>query len=276
VTDPSPADEQQHPAEPTPDQGPDAGLIAAVAAILLVGAAIVLTAAALSALLRRRGRRVDRRVLVLVLTLTSRGTKPQPRMQGRSDVARAQQRVEAHYRAAYILNAAARIQAAVEAAVRAADVSRGDDVRRVGEEALSAASRRERPYWQAHERARRRRHGRRARGGRRRQHLRRRPGLAHVAGRRDDPGMRRRERHQLSRRHPARHRLAWHTPRWNVPMPTRTAVPWRPLDGRGHRIREEDRMTTRRYRYRSSVTGRYVTADYAAKHPDTTVREEVR
>lgn len=36
-------------------------------------------------------------------------------------------------------------------------------------------------------------------------------------------------------------------------------------------------MTTRIvYRYRSAVTGRYVTAAYAAKWPERTVRERVR
>lgn len=154
-----------HPAEPTPDQGDDSGLIAAIAAILLVGAAIVLTAAALAALLRRRGRRIDRSVLVIVLTLTDRGTKPQPRMRGRSDVARAQRQMEAHYRAAYLLNAAGRIQAAADAAVAAAERSAetaGAELsdaakRRAAERAIAEASSRERPYWQAHERARRRR-----------------------------------------------------------------------------------------------------------------------
>lgn len=30
------------------------------------------------------------------------------------------------------------------------------------------------------------------------------------------------------------------------------------------------------FRYRSAVTGRYVSAAYAAKHPKTTVRERVK
>ena len=30
------------------------------------------------------------------------------------------------------------------------------------------------------------------------------------------------------------------------------------------------------YRYRSAITGRYVTAEYAKKHPTTTVRERCR
>lgn len=29
------------------------------------------------------------------------------------------------------------------------------------------------------------------------------------------------------------------------------------------------------YRYRSAITGRYVSAEYARKNPDTTVREKV-
>lgn len=165
MTAPSPRAAETHPAEPTPDQGDDSDLIAAVAAILLVGAAVMLTAAALAALLRRRGRRIDRSVLVIVLTLTDRGTKPQPRMRGRSDVARGQRQVEAHYRAAYLLNAAGRIQAAVDAAVAAAERSAataGAELgeaarRRAAENTIREATRRERPYWQAHERARRRR-----------------------------------------------------------------------------------------------------------------------
>jgi hypothetical protein len=32
----------------------------------------------------------------------------------------------------------------------------------------------------------------------------------------------------------------------------------------------------RRYRYRSAVTGRYVTAAYAARYPQLTVRERVK
>lgn len=31
----------------------------------------------------------------------------------------------------------------------------------------------------------------------------------------------------------------------------------------------------RRYRFRSSVTGKFVSAEYAIKHPKTTVRERV-
>ena len=34
-------------------------------------------------------------------------------------------------------------------------------------------------------------------------------------------------------------------------------------------------MTRRRYRYRSAITGRYVSATYAARHPQTTVRERL-
>lgn len=30
------------------------------------------------------------------------------------------------------------------------------------------------------------------------------------------------------------------------------------------------------YRYRSAITGRYVSAAYAKKHPSTTVRERVK
>lgn len=30
------------------------------------------------------------------------------------------------------------------------------------------------------------------------------------------------------------------------------------------------------YRYRSSITGRYVSKEYAADNPDTTVRERVK
>lgn len=35
-------------------------------------------------------------------------------------------------------------------------------------------------------------------------------------------------------------------------------------------------MKTKKYRYRSAITGRYVTKDYAQENPETTVREEVK
>jgi hypothetical protein len=34
--------------------------------------------------------------------------------------------------------------------------------------------------------------------------------------------------------------------------------------------------TTTRYRYRSAVDGKFVTAEYAQRHPRTTVKETVR
>lgn len=160
---PDPYADSAHAPEPTPDQD---NLVAAVAGVLLVGAAVALTAAALAALLRRRGRPIRAPFLAIALAITDRGTKHQPRMRGRSDVARAQQNIEAHYRAAYVLNAAERIQAAVDQAVAASSstsasagtpaAADGDRaVAAVEEEARRAAVRRERAYWAAHERARR-------------------------------------------------------------------------------------------------------------------------
>ncbi len=35
-------------------------------------------------------------------------------------------------------------------------------------------------------------------------------------------------------------------------------------------------MTKRKYRYRSAITGRYVSAAYAKRYPANTVRERVR
>lgn len=40
-------------------------------------------------------------------------------------------------------------------------------------------------------------------------------------------------------------------------------------------IRRTIGLLSRRYRFRSSVTGRYVSKGYALLHPRTTVREEV-
>lgn len=150
-----------HEPEPTPDQST---LAQDVAAILLVGAAVALTAAAIYALLRRRGIRVSREAVAVATGIASRRTKHRPRMMGRSDVARAQRDSEAFYRAAYIVNASKRIQAEIDKAVAesavAASRARGDAevaAHAAAAAALRDASRRERAYELAHERARRRR-----------------------------------------------------------------------------------------------------------------------
>jgi hypothetical protein len=162
MTTPQPAPPHDHQPEPTPDQD---GLVAAIAAVLLVGASLGLTAAALAALLRRRGFTISTRSLLLALKLASARTKHQPRMIGRTDVARAQQGMEAHYRAAYVLNAAGRLEAAKQAALAELEFRAVQDHReltaaerdKAEAAAYSAAMQRERSYELAHERARRRR-----------------------------------------------------------------------------------------------------------------------
>lgn len=160
----SPTNTTDHPPEPTPNQGDAADLIAAVAGLLLVSASLALTAAAIYALLRRRGRRVSLEVVTIALRLSTARTKHQPRTIGRSDVARAQAQLEAHYRAAYVMNAADRLQAALDEAEHRVEVSLPWDASQAAEddakaaaarEALAAAARKERAYELAHERARR-------------------------------------------------------------------------------------------------------------------------
>lgn len=140
----------EHPAEPTPDQS---NLAADVAALLLVGAAVSLTAAAIAALLRRRGKRVTVQTVTVALNLAMR-TSARPRMRGSEPVVRAQRSMEAFYRAAYVTNAAQRLQAAVDDAVAQAPA---EEARQVSADALRAAVARERAYLAAHERARVRR-----------------------------------------------------------------------------------------------------------------------
>lgn len=158
--------QQAHPAQPTPDQGQGQQLVAEIAALLLVAAAASVTAAAIAALFRRRGVKASPEVVTLVLAVTGARTNTQPRQVGRGDVARGQARLEAYYRAAYVLNASQRIQAHVDAAVHEAEMTAGWDEaeavldrrrRNAAERALTEASRRERSFELAHERARRRR-----------------------------------------------------------------------------------------------------------------------
>lgn len=147
-------DTSQHQPEPTPDQST---LAQDVAAILLVGAAVTLTAAAVYALLRRRGVRTSREAVAVAVGIASRRTKHLPRMRGRTDVARAQRDSEAFYRAAYVINASARIAAEVDKAVAvaaAAPDATAEDRAAAARKALEAAARRERAYELAHERAR--------------------------------------------------------------------------------------------------------------------------
>lgn len=113
-------------------------MVQRVAELLLVGAGVALTAAAVTKAAKLAGLVVTSQAVMLALLLVDRGTKHQPRMVGSTEIARAQRRMEAHYRAAYLLAAAQRITRSIAAGKtpRAAVVG-------------------ERPYWKAHERARR-------------------------------------------------------------------------------------------------------------------------
>lgn len=121
-----------------------------VAALLLAGGASVLLAAAIYKLLTGRGHKVRREAVELALRLTERSTNHEPRMRGRSDIARSQQRQETFYRAAYVVNAAARISRVIAAASDSEDGSSLED-------ALRTAGRAERRYLDLHRIARSRR-----------------------------------------------------------------------------------------------------------------------
>jgi hypothetical protein len=249
MTTPQPAPPHDHQPEPTPDQD---GLVAAMAALLLVGASLGLTAAALAALLRRRGVNVSTRSVMLALKLASARTKHQPRMIGRTDVARAQQGMEAHYRAAYVLNAAGRLEAAKDAALAELEFRAVQDGRELSQAerdkaeaaAYSAAANRERAYEAAHERARRRRMEAAVQVAEAANRWGMTLGWWHTPRRPDHPGVLRGARHQLSRGYTAGDRLAWHTPRWNVPVSGRPPLPWDGHHRRRNRLwPEEDRMS---------------------------------
>lgn len=106
-----------------------------VAELLLTGAATALLAKAVWKLLAPFGVTLD--AVALALHLAERGTQHQPRMVGTADLTREQRRQEAQFRAWYVINASRRLTASL----RNGDTSR-------------AALGRERPFWRAHEAAR--------------------------------------------------------------------------------------------------------------------------
>lgn len=144
-----------HAAQPTPDQS---ATVVAVASLLLAAGTGVMAAYAIWRLLRGRGVKVARASVVLACTLAERGTNTEPRMVGRSDVARAQRTLEANYRAAYIIAAAQRLTREVPTLARR-ETTAGNDARAAGatpdeKHRLQAAMRKERRYLEAHEKAR--------------------------------------------------------------------------------------------------------------------------
>jgi hypothetical protein len=154
----APAYQDTHEQQPTPDaqDGVDGAVIAAVAALLLISATPRLPQAVLAAM-TSRGVRTNLQAVTVALNLASRRTKHEPRIVGRSDVARAQARREAYYRAAYVTSAARRLYEAAWPAGAAAGRDDVEQTRAAAEKALRAAVGRERSYELAHERARKRR-----------------------------------------------------------------------------------------------------------------------
>lgn len=126
-----------HAAQPSPAQDTTTR---DVGELLLVGASVTLAAAAIFALLHRRGFPVSRAAVLAACVLADHGTAHQPRMVGSTSGVRAQRRLEAYFRAAYIINAAKRLTAAVKAGQAPNDALRG-----------------ERRFWRMHEQARKRR-----------------------------------------------------------------------------------------------------------------------
>lgn len=123
-----------------PTQLQESAAVARVVELLLVGARAPDTASAVLPVLEPFGVSAEGLMLALRMTdrsTTHRGTSHLPRLRGRSDVARAQQRQEATYRAWYLLNASRRLSA---------DLRAGKTPR----DAVAI----ERRYWQLHEQAR--------------------------------------------------------------------------------------------------------------------------
>lgn len=108
----------------------------AVARILAAAATYEAATAALAAFLAPWHISTD--AIAAALRLASRGTNHTPRPRGATPLARGASEAELYYRAAYIVRAAARIQANLDAGL-----------------SLREAIGRERPYQQAHEKARR-------------------------------------------------------------------------------------------------------------------------
>lgn len=129
-----------HTTPPPPQQS---ALIGDVAEALLAGAALTLTAAAVTRIMRVYGYRVSATAVEIVLALVDHegrrktGTKILPRTRGSSAVAKQQRQTEALLRAAYLIAAARRISEALAA---------GDSPR--------DAVAREKRFWVMHEAAR--------------------------------------------------------------------------------------------------------------------------
>jgi hypothetical protein len=127
-----------HQIQPPPQ---DSELVRDVAGLLVAGAVGALLTGALLRLLHPFG--VQARAITLALRLVSRGTSTQPRMIGQTGPVRAQQSEEAYYRAAYLIEAAKRMQISLYA-----------DRALPPDEAARNAIRDEERYRQMHERAR--------------------------------------------------------------------------------------------------------------------------
>lgn len=131
----APQQQHKHVVQPPPSDDPQTS---AVAKVLAVAASYGATVAALAVILFPF--RIKQDAIAAALALSERRTKHEPRQRGVGSIARQAKDAERYYRAAYIVRAAGRIQADLDAGV-----------------SLRDAVRREARYWRLHEAARRQR-----------------------------------------------------------------------------------------------------------------------